>query len=158
MGRAVTVRDIKPQDFIVAYAAHLKTKDNFEVPKWADIVKTGIGKELAPYDPDWYYTRAAAVLRQIYLKQGIGVGALRRIYGGSKRRGVERSTTVLGAGGCIRHVLIQFEVRVGVSVALDGEKREKGKTRESSIRSKEDAAFDLVAAWYERDGKEWNSA
>lgn len=41
MGRAVTVRDIKPQDFIVAYAAHLKTKDNFEVPKWADIVKTG---------------------------------------------------------------------------------------------------------------------
>jgi small subunit ribosomal protein S19e len=111
MGRAVTVRDIKPQDFIVAYAAHLKTKDNFEVPKWADIVKTGIGKELAPYDPDWYYTRAAAVLRQIYLKQGIGVGALRRIYGGSKRRGVERSTTVKGAGGCIRHVLIQFEVR-----------------------------------------------
>jgi small subunit ribosomal protein S19e len=114
MGRAVTVRDIKPQDFIVAYAAHLKTKDNFEVPKWADIVKTGIGKELAPYDPDWYYTRAAAVLRQIYLKQGIGVGALRRIYGGSKRRGVERSTTVLGAGGCIRHVLIQFEVRLVV--------------------------------------------
>jgi ribosomal protein S19E (S16A) len=58
MGRAVTVRDIKPADFIKAYAAHLKTKDNFEVPKWADIVKTGIGKQLAPYDPDWYYTRA----------------------------------------------------------------------------------------------------
>ncbi len=53
----------------------------------------------------------AAVLRQIYLKQGIGVGALRRIYGGSQRRGVRRKTTVKGAGGCIRHVLIQFEVR-----------------------------------------------
>lgn len=60
MGRAVTVRDIKPADFIKAYAAHLKTKDNFEVPKWADIVKTGIHKELAPNDPDWYYTRAGA--------------------------------------------------------------------------------------------------
>ena len=58
MGRAVTVRDIKPAEFIKAYAAHLKTKDNFEVPKWADIVKTGIHKELAPNDPDWYYTRA----------------------------------------------------------------------------------------------------
>jgi len=134
MGRAVTVRDIKPQDFIVAYAAHLKTKDNFEVPKWADIVKTGIGKELAPYDPDWYYTRAAAVLRQIYLKQGIGVGALRRIYGGSKRRGVERTTTVLGAGGCIRHVLIQFEVRSGVVVVwcLCGES-EGGRERERGV-------------------------
>jgi ribosomal protein S19E (S16A) len=55
---AVTVRDIKPADFIEAYAAHLKTKDNFEVPKWADIVKTGFAKEMAPYDPDWYYTRA----------------------------------------------------------------------------------------------------
>ena len=53
----------------------------------------------------------AAVLRQIYLKQGIGVGALRRIYGGAQRRGVRRKTTVKGAGGCIRHVLIQFEVR-----------------------------------------------
>eukprot|EP00624_Nannochloropsis_granulata_P003376 evm.model.NODE_27169_length_92994_cov_27.080458.16 len=149
MGRAVTVRDIKPQDFIVAYAAHLKTKDNFEVPKWADIVKTGIGKELAPYDPDWYYTRAAAVLRQIYLKQGIGVGALRRIYGGSKRRGVERSTTVLGAGGCIRHVLIQFEVRVGVVEVWCGGKREKGKKRERDIGYEDEAAFDLVAATYE---------
>ena len=62
MGRAVTVRDIKPADFIKAYAAHLKTKDNFEVPKWADIVKTGVHKELAPNDPDWYYTRAGTWL------------------------------------------------------------------------------------------------
>lgn len=51
------------------------------------------------------------MLRQIYLKQGIGVGALRRIYGGAQRRGVRRKTTVKGAGGVIRHVLIQFEVR-----------------------------------------------
>lgn len=56
--RAVTVRDIKAADFIKAYAAHLKTKDNFEVPKWADIIKTGIHKEQGPYDPDWYYVRA----------------------------------------------------------------------------------------------------
>jgi hypothetical protein len=28
------------------------------VPTWVDIVKTGAYKELAPYDPDWYYVRA----------------------------------------------------------------------------------------------------
>ncbi len=27
-------------------------------PKWVDLVKTGTFKELAPYDPDWYFVRA----------------------------------------------------------------------------------------------------
>lgn len=29
-----------------------------ELPEWTDIVKTARFKELAPYDPDWYYVRA----------------------------------------------------------------------------------------------------
>lgn len=29
-----------------------------QLPAWVDIVKTGAFKELAPYDPDWYYVRA----------------------------------------------------------------------------------------------------
>ncbi len=29
-----------------------------KIPDWVDIVKTGHHKELAPYDEDWYYTRA----------------------------------------------------------------------------------------------------
>lgn len=29
-----------------------------ELPEWTDIVKTGVLKELAPYDPDWYYIRS----------------------------------------------------------------------------------------------------
>lgn len=29
-----------------------------ELPPWTDIVKTATFKELAPYDPDWYYIRA----------------------------------------------------------------------------------------------------
>jgi len=29
-----------------------------EVPTWSDLVKTGTYKELAPYDPDWYFVRA----------------------------------------------------------------------------------------------------
>lgn len=28
------------------------------LPEWTDIVKTAKFKELAPYDPDWYYIRA----------------------------------------------------------------------------------------------------
>ena len=29
-----------------------------QLPSWVDIVKTGAFKELAPYEPDWYYIRA----------------------------------------------------------------------------------------------------
>ena len=46
--------------FIAAYASHLKRSGKLEVPTWVDIVKTGSFKELAPYDPDWYYVRAGA--------------------------------------------------------------------------------------------------
>ena len=63
-----------------------------QLPKWADIVKTGCHKELAPYDQDWYYTRAAAIARKIYLQPGLGVGALKRKFGGSKNRGTRTYT------------------------------------------------------------------
>ena len=29
-----------------------------QLPSWVDIVKTAAFKELAPYNPDWYYVRA----------------------------------------------------------------------------------------------------
>lgn len=29
-----------------------------KVPEWTDLVKLGVHKELAPYDEDWFYTRA----------------------------------------------------------------------------------------------------
>lgn len=32
-----------------------------ELPEWTDIVKTAKFKELAPYDPDWYYIRAGEI-------------------------------------------------------------------------------------------------
>jgi small subunit ribosomal protein S19e len=54
----VTVRDVSPAQFISAYAEILKNNDKFKVPKWADTIKTGVAKELAPYNPDWYFIRA----------------------------------------------------------------------------------------------------
>ena len=58
-----------PEAFITAYSSHLKRSGKLEVPIWADIVKTGAYKELAPYDPDWYYVRAGASSR--FLNLGI---------------------------------------------------------------------------------------
>jgi hypothetical protein len=36
------------RDFIVAYAEYLKKNKKIVIPKWADFVKTGKGKEIAP--------------------------------------------------------------------------------------------------------------
>lgn len=106
---ACTVKDVVSHDFVKAYAAHLKRTGKVEVPAWADIVKTGTYKELAPYDPDWYYMRAASMARKIYLRGGLGVGAFRRIYGGRKNNGSRPSHFALSSGSVARHILKQLE-------------------------------------------------
>lgn len=58
----VTVRDVDAHKFVRAYAAHLKRSGKLEVPAWVDVIKTGKAKELAPYDPDWFYTRVGRVV------------------------------------------------------------------------------------------------
>ena len=57
----ITVRDVPAPKFIAAYADVLKNNDKFQVPKWVDTVKTGVSRELAPYNPDWYFIRAGTI-------------------------------------------------------------------------------------------------
>merc|ERR1712153_268514 len=57
--RGVTVKDVPAADFIKKCADFLKRQPKFQVPKWADLVKTGHFKELAPYSEDWFYIRAS---------------------------------------------------------------------------------------------------
>ncbi|CDY16820.1 hypothetical protein HID58_032108 [Brassica napus] len=115
-----TVKDVSPHEFVKAYAAHLKRSGKMlnskleigheiELPAWTDIVKTGKLKELAPYDPDWYYIRAASMARKVYLRGGLGVGAFRRIYGGSKRNGSRPPHFCKSSGGVARHILQQLQ-------------------------------------------------
>ena len=106
---AITVRDVPADKFISAYAEVLKNNDKFIVPKWVDVVKTGVHKELSPYDVDWYYVRAAAVARKVYLRQGTGVGALKKRFGGSYRRGAAPERHQDGAGGLIRTICLNLD-------------------------------------------------
>ena len=84
-----------------------------EVPTWVDIVKTGTAKELAPYDPDWFYVRAAAVARHIYLRKHVGVGALQKLHGGAANRGNRPSRHSEGSGSVDRNVVQALE-KIGV--------------------------------------------
>merc|ERR1711963_1196836 len=69
----VSVKDVDQQKFVVALSAFLKKSGKVRVPEWADIVKTSVAKELAPYDEDWYFTRVASVARHIYVRSPVGV-------------------------------------------------------------------------------------
>ncbi|PKI84422.1 Rps19p [Malassezia vespertilionis] len=84
-----------------------------ELPTWVDIVKTGAFKEQAPYDPDWYYVRAATLARHIYLRKHVGVGMLRKYYGGAKNRGF-RPSHHCDASGAVQRKVLQSLERIGV--------------------------------------------
>ncbi|KAI3641245.1 hypothetical protein MIR68_000717 [Amoeboaphelidium protococcarum] len=106
---SASVKDVCPQKFVKAYAEYLKRSGKLEVPKWVDLVKTGIHKELAPQDPDWYYHRVAAVARQVYVRKGWGVGGLRRKLGGAKNNGNRPSHHAHGSGSVIRNAMQSLE-------------------------------------------------
>ncbi|KAH8556866.1 40S ribosomal protein S19-A [Umbelopsis sp. PMI_123] len=124
----ITVKDVNAHEFVKAYAAYLKRTGKLEVPKWVDIVKTGTYKELAPYDPDWFYIHAAAVARHIYLRKSVGVGALRKLHGGRVNRGSRPSHHVDASGSVQRKVLqalekvnvLEKDDKGGRSISQDG--------------------------------------
>lgn len=79
------------------------------VPEWVDIVKSARCKELAPYDPDWYYIRCAALVRHIYIRSPVGVGSVTKIFGGRKRNGTLPSHFCRSAGSVARKALQSLE-------------------------------------------------
>ncbi|KAF5315142.1 hypothetical protein D9619_007238 [Psilocybe cf. subviscida] len=107
------VRDVSADEFIAAYASHLKRSGKLEVPAWVDLVKTGSFKELAPYDPDWYYVRAAAVARHIYLRKDVGIGALTKLHGGRNRRG-NRPSHHADSSASVQRKICQSLEKIGV--------------------------------------------
>ncbi len=99
----------EPTKLIEKVAVYLKENKVIEPPQWAMFVKTGVHKERPPQDPDWWYIRAAAILRKLYLKGPIGVSRLRKLYGGRHRLGHKPPKFAKGSGAIIRKILQQLE-------------------------------------------------
>merc|ERR1711953_1535658 len=77
--------------------------------KDGDLVKTGHFHELAPYDEDWFYTRAAAIMRKLYVKPTVGIGRLANKFGGKQRNGVARKHHAKSSRGVIRACMKALE-------------------------------------------------
>jgi small subunit ribosomal protein S19e len=104
-----TVYDIPADTLIKRIADRLKEMEEINPPEYSKFIKTGVHKQRAPEQPDWWYIRAAAVFRKIYTDGPVGIKRLRVAYGGKKRRGVKRPRFRMGSGALIRDIVQQLE-------------------------------------------------
>jgi len=117
-----TVYEIDPKKLIERVAIDLKNNIKLKKPQWASFVKTGAHKERQPIDENWWWIRAASILRHVYMRGPIGVQTLRRTYGGRKNRGVKPEKFYKGGGKIIRTILQEFD-KIGFTEKVDGGRR-----------------------------------
>jgi len=110
MKMAKTIFAKNPDEFIPALAAKLKEMEEFEIPEWACFAKSGVSRERPPVDDDFWYIRAASILRQLYIRGVVGVGRLRSRYGSRKDRGGRACKFEKSGGKIIRVILQQAEM------------------------------------------------
>ncbi len=117
-----TVYDVPADKLVPLVAAELKGRPELAPPAWAEFAKTGVHKEMPPEDPDWWFTRGAAVLRRVYIDGPVGVERMRTFYGGRKNRGSKPNRFKKGSGSVIRELLQQLE-NAGLVVKDKGGRR-----------------------------------
>jgi small subunit ribosomal protein S19e len=108
-----TLYDVPAEDLIEALADRLAADDAFDEPEWADLVKTGEGRELPPEQADFWHRRTASVLRKVAVDGPVGVQRLRTAYGdskqGSNRYRVRSDQKTRSSGKIVRTALQQLE-------------------------------------------------
>ncbi|MCE4604645.1 MAG: 30S ribosomal protein S19e [Aeropyrum sp.] len=128
----VTALEVPADMLIRRVAAKLKEKyPQVKPPVWAYFAKTGPHKERPPVDRDWWYIRAASILRKLYKSpEPVGVEAFRVIYGGRQNRGSAPEHFRKAGGSVPRNILQQLE-EAGLVVKIPG----KGRTLSPAGRS-----------------------
>ena len=105
----VTVYDVPAEKLILKVSEKLKENDKIVPPEWAEFAKTGIHTERAPVQQDWWYTRAASIMRKLYVKGPMGTSKLAGEYVGINDRGCKPNKAVKGSRNIVRKCLIQLQ-------------------------------------------------
>ena len=113
-----TIYNADPSELIEKASEELKKIEAIKPPIWAAFVKTGVHKERPPVKNDWWYMRAASILRKIYRLGPIGVSKLRVGYGGKKNRGYKTEHFYKGSGNKLRKIMQQLEKEGFVKIDL----------------------------------------
>ena len=105
----MVVYDFDQQEYNLKLAEALKKIPEFKQPEWVGFVKSSPSRERPIDDPDFWYKRAASILRQIYRKKVVGVNRLKTKYGGKKNRGSKPEKFKKAGGKIIRTILQQAD-------------------------------------------------
>jgi len=100
---------VNANELIKQASEDLKKQKLVSPLEWSKFVKTGKFKERLPEDPDWWYVRAAAILRAIAKLGPVGTEKLRTKYGGKQNRGHKPEHVYKASGSIIRKILQQLE-------------------------------------------------
>lgn len=107
----VTLYDVPADAHIEAVAE--KLEGELDEPDWAPYAKSGSGREFPPEQEDFWYVRAASVLRTVATDGPVGVERLATRYGGAKqgstRYGMAPRHTTAGSRSVLRTMLQQLE-------------------------------------------------
>src|SRR5579875_1203318 len=101
--------DVPPGLLLPRLATQLKSRPEIHPPDWALFAKTGVHRERAPTDPDWWFLRSASVLRKGYVRGHIGTTRLSAEYGGRRDRGSAPYHARTGSRSITREILQQLE-------------------------------------------------
>lgn len=131
------IRTIESHKYNKLLAEALKKSKMFEQPTWVPFVKTSPHKERPSSDEDFWFHRAASILRQLYVRGIVGVNRMRTRYGGRKDRGKQPPEFRKSGGKIIRTILQQAE-SAGLVEKVKGSHSgrkltEKGKTFLESV-------------------------
>ncbi len=103
------VYDTDVQIYNIKLAEALKEIPEYKEPEWVKFVKSGNAKKRPIEDVNFWYKRAASILRQIYKKKIVGVNRLRTRYGSRKSRGYKPEEFRKSGGKIIRTILQQSD-------------------------------------------------
>jgi small subunit ribosomal protein S19e len=117
-----TAYDVPAKELIDRVAKELAKDDTFTIPEENIFSKTGVDKENAPSNRDWWQIRCASIFRKIYMQNGIGIERLRSLYGGKRDRGSKPYKARSGSGSITRRAVQQLE-KAGYITAIKGKGR-----------------------------------
>ena len=126
------IEDVPVNKLIENLAEKFEQMPEFKPPVWEPYVKTGVSRERPPTQENWWFIRAASILRKTYNEPGIGVSRLRKVYGGRKNRGHKPEHTFRASGAIIRRIVKQLET----AGFLQPKKNEKGRVVKRLITQK----------------------
>jgi small subunit ribosomal protein S19e len=118
----VTAREVKPEKLLERLKEELKKVEEIKPPEWAKFAKSGVHRQRPPEQKDFWYVRAASILRRIYLDGPVGVERLRSFYGGPRKRGYFPRHFKKASGSIIRKILQQLEKAGLIEKATKGRK------------------------------------